>query len=320
MSCDKKPRGAVVVTKVATTTSFLTSTYPTKIAALSTVVATEYYSLKRSKNTTTVLSKAIDQERTMNLSLLLLLATTNYLSAPVVAFSPPTLATARRSRSLFAATQDKQQNAASTAAASAVVVNGENASLQNKMPDLVEALEVEAELAVMELVDETCEIEFETGGPVDPECLDEELRVGFRQRLKAMINRTLELVTGSDDDDDELELELTGDMLEEGWERRGNVSALRRNAEVWKFALKCVFKILKARKLQNKEGVTEEQVMEQKVAAATYLRDGLLELGPTFVKVRLKERMKMIVCGMINTHTHVYVLLTRFTLFSSWVK
>ena len=28
-----------------------------------------------------------------------------------------------------------------------------------------------------------------------------------------------------------------GDLLEMGWERRGNGSSVRRNAEVWKFAL-----------------------------------------------------------------------------------
>mmetsp|Transcript_17168 Transcript_17168/g.24161 ORF Transcript_17168/g.24161 Transcript_17168/m.24161 type:complete len:595 (+) Transcript_17168:2-1786(+) len=75
-----------------------------------------------------------------------------------------------------------------------------------------------------------------------------------------------------------------GEILEKGWERRGNSSALRRNGEVWKFALKCVFRALKPRKLRKK-GASEEEVKAAQVEAATFIRDGLLELGPTFVKL-----------------------------------
>ncbi|EED88809.1 hypothetical protein THAPSDRAFT_37294, partial [Thalassiosira pseudonana CCMP1335] len=63
-----------------------------------------------------------------------------------------------------------------------------------------------------------------------------------------------------------------------------NASALRRNAEVWKFALKCVFKALRARKL-TKAGADEATISASKVEAATFIRDGLLRLGPTFVKL-----------------------------------
>jgi len=76
-----------------------------------------------------------------------------------------------------------------------------------------------------------------------------------------------------------------GEVLEKGWERRGNSSALRRNAEVWKFALRCVFKVLKPRKLAKKGDATEEELEAARTEAATYIRDGLLELGPTFVKL-----------------------------------
>jgi len=72
--------------------------------------------------------------------------------------------------------------------------------------------------------------------------------------------------------------------LEQGWEKRGNSSALRRNAEVWKFALKCVFKALKPRKMR-KSGASEEEISEAQTEAATFIRNGLLRLGPSFVKL-----------------------------------
>jgi len=161
-------------------------------------------------------------------------------------------------------------------------------SLEMPMPDLVEALEVEAELAVQELVDDTCEIEWESGGPVDPECADEELKKGFRKRLKGIVSHTLNLVRSGDSSaelEEDEQVALSGDLLEQGWEQRGSASALRRNAEVWKFALKNVFKVLKARKLAKNEEVSKEEASAALTAAAIYLRDGLLELGPTFVKL-----------------------------------
>jgi hypothetical protein len=51
-----------------------------------------------------------------------------------------------------------------------------------------------------------------------------------------------------------------GEVLEQGWEKRGSSSALRRNSEVWKFALKSVFKVLKPRKLKKKGASEKDQV------------------------------------------------------------
>lgn len=150
---------------------------------------------------------------------------------------------------------------------------------------LIELVQQEAELAVDQILDETCEVEMETGLAVDPECQDEELRQGFRTRLKGIVKHTLNLVRSGESSEEllqEEEVALSGDLLEQGWERRGAASALRRNAEVWKFALKNVFKILKARKLAKKEGVSDEEASEALTQAAIFLRDGLLELGPTF--------------------------------------
>eukprot|EP00968_Pinguiococcus_pyrenoidosus_P009351 scaffold731_cov261-Pinguiococcus_pyrenoidosus.AAC.97 len=70
--------------------------------------------------------------------------------------------------------------------------------------------------------------------------------------------------------------QVLGDVLEKGWEQRGARSSFKRNVEVWGFALRSVIKVLKA----NKSGDTEK-----KVAAAEFVRDGLLRLGPTFVKL-----------------------------------
>merc|ERR1711968_215662 len=60
-----------------------------------------------------------------------------------------------------------------------------------------------------------------------------------------------------------------------GWEKRGGRGSLRRNLEVWKALARCAFKVLKARKGSS----------EDKTAAATFARDRLLTLGPTFVKL-----------------------------------
>eukprot|EP00238_Polyblepharides_amylifera_P006966 CAMPEP_0196574902 /NCGR_PEP_ID=MMETSP1081-20130531/4506_1 /TAXON_ID=36882 /ORGANISM="Pyramimonas amylifera, Strain CCMP720" /LENGTH=729 /DNA_ID=CAMNT_0041893047 /DNA_START=269 /DNA_END=2458 /DNA_ORIENTATION=+ len=67
-----------------------------------------------------------------------------------------------------------------------------------------------------------------------------------------------------------------GDTLEAGWESRGGRSSLFRNVEVWGFALKSVRRVLKAKKSGDSAEKTE---------AALFIRDGLLRLGPTFVKL-----------------------------------
>jgi len=156
--------------------------------------------------------------------------------------------------------------------------------------ELLGALLKESQAVVDSMVDDSCEIEYETGLPADPECADESRMASFRKSLSGVVSKTLSLVTRSNsiteseivDIDDEPVPE--GEILEKGWEQRGNSSALRRNAEVWKFALKCVLKALKPRKLR-KAGASEEEIEAAKSAAAIFIRDGLLRLGPTFVKL-----------------------------------
>lgn len=68
-------------------------------------------------------------------------------------------------------------------------------------------------------------------------------------------------------------------------EKRANSSPLLRNAEVWKFALQSVFKALKPRKMSKSGTATPEEIKKAQVEAAEFIRDGLLELGPSFIKL-----------------------------------
>jgi ABC1 atypical kinase-like domain len=150
-------------------------------------------------------------------------------------------------------------------------------------------VEEEAEKIAQEMLDEECLIDQQTGGPVDALCADEEERVGFRNKLKQTVGKTLQLVRGmpkenvKEDDGNDVTKEQ-GDVLEQGWFDRGQKSSLRRNAEVWKFALKCVFRVLKPRSMKKK-GASDDEVKKAQIEAATFIRDGLLTLGPTFVKL-----------------------------------
>ncbi len=169
--------------------------------------------------------------------------------------------------------------------------------------DLVLAIEEEAEALVDAMMDDECEID-EEGNPADEVCVDESKFSMVKSKLKGVVKRTIGLVRtggGSDltddtkaseslfgDDDSSIDFDdqsiPEGELLERGWEKRGNSSALRRNAEVWKFALSCVFKALKPKKLRKK-GATEEEIQAAKIEAATFIRNGLLKLGPSFVKL-----------------------------------
>jgi predicted unusual protein kinase regulating ubiquinone biosynthesis (AarF/ABC1/UbiB family) len=159
--------------------------------------------------------------------------------------------------------------------------------LEADIMKLLGDVEEETEKAVGEMVDELCEIDQDTGGPADEICADEEAKSGFRARLKGTIGSTLKMMRGMPSAEEEAseEIELAeGDLLEEGWSKRGGSSAIRRNAEVWKFALKCVFRALKPRSMRKK-GAPEEEVDQAQIEAAEFIRDGLLALGPTFVKL-----------------------------------
>jgi hypothetical protein len=169
--------------------------------------------------------------------------------------------------------------------------------------EIIAELEMIAEGIASDSLDEECLVNPETGGPMDEICVDEGKYVRAKNRIKRLVRGTLGPLRGieassfsgrseeeeEEDDDDEIDeyddyAVLEGELLERGWEERGRSSALRRNAEVWKFALKCVFKTLRGRKLA-KAGADESEVIAARMAAATFIRDGLLRLGPTFVKL-----------------------------------
>lgn len=176
---------------------------------------------------------------------------------------------------------------ADTKSDSVVLLNGTVADA-DYVEQLMVNVEIESEKIVEELLEEECEVDEETAGPVDTLCVDEEERKGFRASVKSRIGKTIQLLKGMPKEEvastkAEAE-EIDGDMLEEGWFKRGESSALRRNAEVWKFALKSVFRCLKPRSMRKK-GATEEEVQQAQIDAATFVRDGLLTLGPTFVKL-----------------------------------
>eukprot|EP00854_Cymbomonas_tetramitiformis_P021387 gene21387-25712_t len=105
------------------------------------------------------------------------------------------------------------------------------------------------------------------------EAAGSEATAAEKAELGTLISKTVraqrgELVEESDDG-------VMGEELEAGWEKRGNGSSLGRNVEVWRVALKCVVRAVKSRKGDSAD----------KTAAAELIRDSLLTLGPTFVKL-----------------------------------
>ena len=145
----------------------------------------------------------------------------------------------------------------------------------------MEQIELESDKIVQEIMDEQCELDY-TSNEVDELC-DEASpqRSRFRDRLKGIIRRTVQVVRGSSSSTsvDTTEDWSAGELLEKGWEDRANASPLVRQAEVWKFALKSALAVLNARKLKLKVGVTDQELQQAQTKAAEYIRDGLLKLG-----------------------------------------
>ena len=105
-----------------------------------------------------------------------------------------------------------------------------------KQDVLIQQIETQAELIVEGMMDESCEVDPETGAPLDGLCVDEEKKIVFRTTMTDTIQRIEKLVVErgnvEDDDDGEYEKEmekaantvrqgkrknvLTGDALEKG--------------------------------------------------------------------------------------------------------
>jgi hypothetical protein len=120
-----------------------------------------------------------------------------------------------------------------TTADQLVVLSGVPATKQD---ELIQQIETQAELIVEGMMDESCEIDPETGAPLDDICVDEEKKNQFRTTMTDTIERIEKLVVerGNVDDDDDGEYEkdmekaasigkkekrkkvLTGDALEKG--------------------------------------------------------------------------------------------------------
>lgn len=178
-------------------------------------------------------------------------------------------------------------------------------TLKEDVLQLLVDVEEEATKATEEIMnemdEEDCAIDPETGGAADEVCTE-----GFRAKLKSTIRNTLKLVRGVQETEDSEAVEgdkdqppkEAGDLLEDGWSQRGGASAIRRNAEVWKFALKSVFRALKPRSMRKK-GASDEEIEAAQIEAAEFIRDGLLTLGPTFVKL---GQVRAIFCNKIVLH------------------
>lgn len=88
---------------------------------------------------------------------------------------------------------------------------------------LLKEMEAQAAAIVDEMMDETCEVEPTTGGPLDELCLDEEKSKGFRTTLKGYVQSISTLLKSSSTDDaadapGTPRKRLTGDELEKGCE------------------------------------------------------------------------------------------------------
>lgn len=100
--------------------------------------------------------------------------------------------------------------------------------LLEKEDKLLQQMEAQAVQIVEEMMDETCEVNLDTGAPLDDICVDEEKKRGFRDTLKGYIKQIGSLVVGRGGDDSDVEAAvvaaaedkpkktLTGDALEKG--------------------------------------------------------------------------------------------------------
>ena len=67
-----------------------------------------------------------------------------------------------------------------------------------------------------------------------------------------------------------------------GWKKRGLGGSFFRTVEIWYFAISYIFKFLAVERLKNGD---KEVYSKAKTEVAAILRDKLLELGPTFIKL-----------------------------------
>ena len=132
----------------------------------------------------------------------------------------------------------------------------------------------------MELIEAECELPGDESEP-EPMCTDESKLKEAAGIVSGAMGRAVRFALGRSSSKEEGD-ELAGDAMEAGWESKAQGSALKRTLEVWGFLAKSALRVVKAGKSKGK---TEEEVSAAKTEAAEFIRDGLFNLGPTFVKL-----------------------------------
>ncbi|CAM9478004.1 unnamed protein product [Ectocarpus sp. 6 AP-2014] len=117
--------------------------------------------------------------------------------------------------------------------------------------------------------------------------------IGKRAFTQALAKRMMAKATGMQQDYELSEaasqaaassavVDSSGDLsnMESSWNKRGYGSAISRSVEVWIFGAKILFKEIKLRKVED-----AAEKSQKRSAIAVQLKDGLLRLGPTFIKL-----------------------------------
>ena len=87
--------------------------------------------------------------------------------------------------------------------------------------------------------------------------------------------------------DDSTDEDGAAEQTENRWSRLKSVSSLRRSLEIWGFVLQFIFRYVSTnlKFTYGKLGMTKEAVSERRRSLAIWLREGLVKLGPTFIKI-----------------------------------
>lgn len=71
-----------------------------------------------------------------------------------------------------------------------------------------------------------------------------------------------------------------------GWNKFKTYSTIQRSLEIWGFVITFLFKWwVNNQKFMYKGGMTELKKRQKRKVLATWLKEGLLRLGPTFIKI-----------------------------------
>ncbi|KAL3158073.1 hypothetical protein ABBQ32_011679 [Trebouxia sp. C0010 RCD-2024] len=71
------------------------------------------------------------------------------------------------------------------------------------------------------------------------------------------------------------------------WSRVGKLSTIQRTLQIWGFAIALVFRLwwVKQKFTYGKKGMTPDRIADRKAKLAIWVREGLVKLGPTFIKI-----------------------------------